>query len=64
LIAYYNKNIIALFPPLIIDRKIADDILTVLSSSLKTGKAESIKKKMRLFSEFASSKKMTAIDKK
>ena len=64
LIAYYNQNIIALFPPLIIDRKIADDILTVLSSSLKTGKTESIKKKMRLFSEFVASKKTTAIDKK
>ncbi|MDE5936668.1 MAG: aspartate aminotransferase family protein [Ruminococcus sp.] len=63
LITYYNQNIIALFPPLIIDRKIADDILTVLNSSLKTGKTESIKKKMRLFSEFAASKKTTAINK-
>lgn len=61
LIPYYNNNFMALFPPLIIDKKIADDILTILSSSLKTGKTENIRKKMRLFSELAASKKISAI---
>jgi 4-aminobutyrate aminotransferase-like enzyme len=62
LIPYYNNNFMAMFPPLIIDRAIADDILAILHSALKTGKAESVKKKMRLFSELAASKKQSAIE--
>ena len=61
LVPYYNNNFMALFPPLIIDKKIADDILTILSSACKTGKVESIKKKMRLFGELAASKKQAAM---
>lgn len=62
LIPYYNNNFMAMFPPLIIDRAIADDILAILHSALKTGKAESVKKKMRLFGELAASKKQSAIE--
>lgn len=61
LIVYYNNNFIALFPPLIIDKRIADDILRILYSSLNIGKNESLKKKMRLFNELVTSKKQIAI---
>lgn len=62
LVAYYNKNIIALFPPLIIDKQIADDIVEILRKSLNTSKKETIMKKKRLFNELVSSKRKSLLD--
>lgn len=59
-IVYYNRNVIALFPPLIITRDIADHIFSVLKTALDTGKKEEILKKKRLLKELVSSKLRTA----
>lgn len=56
LIFYYSRNIIGLIPPLIIDVGIADNIVDVLSRTLKFGSASNLKGKARLAKEFAISK--------
>lgn len=59
-IVYYNRNVIALFPPLIITKDIADLIISALKTALDTGKKEAILKKKRLLKELVSSKVRTA----
>lgn len=58
-IVYYNRNVIALFPPLIITEDIADHIYSALKTALNTGKKEEILKKKRLLKELVSSKLST-----
>ena len=59
-IVYYNRNVIALFPPLIITKDIADHIYSALRTALDTGKKEEILKKKRLLKELVTSKLRTA----
>ena len=59
-IVYYNRNVIALFPPLIITKDIADHIYSALKTALDTSKKEEILKKKRLLKELVSSKMRTA----
>ncbi|GLB29768.1 aspartate aminotransferase family protein [Lacrimispora amygdalina] len=59
-IVYYNRNVIALFPPLIITKDIADHIYSTLRTALDTSKKEEILKKKRLLKELVSSKMRTA----
>lgn len=56
LIFYYTRNIIGLMPPLIIDHGIADNIVDILSRTLKSGTAASLKRKARIGKEFALTK--------
>lgn len=59
-IVYYNRNVIALFPPLIITKDIADHIYSALKTALDTGQKEEILKKKRLLKELVTSKLRTA----
>jgi taurine-pyruvate aminotransferase len=56
LIVYYRRNVLALLPPLIIDKGIADQIVTILDKALDTGKRAGIARRARLAKEFAPSK--------
>jgi adenosylmethionine-8-amino-7-oxononanoate aminotransferase len=56
LIVYYRRNVLALLPPLIIDKGIADQIVTILDKALDTGKRAGIARRARLAKEFATSK--------
>lgn len=53
LIFYYTRSVIGLLPPLIIDREIADNMVDILSKTLKIGTAANLKRKARLAREFA-----------
>ena len=55
LILYFNRNILALFPPLIIDEEIADEIVEIIDKSLDTSLSANIARKARLAKEFAAS---------
>jgi len=55
LILYFNRNILALFPPLIIDEKIADDIAEIINKALDNGVSANIMRKARLVKEFTAS---------
>lgn len=56
LLAYSRQNILGLFPPLIIDAGIVDDIVGILDKALNTGKLARVAAKARLAKEFAASK--------
>jgi adenosylmethionine-8-amino-7-oxononanoate aminotransferase len=56
LITYPVRNIIGLFPPLIIDEAIADEIVSILDRALRTGAASALGRKGRLIREFVKSK--------
>ena len=56
MLVYFRRNILGLLPPLIIDTKIADDIVNILDQALDTGVKAKIKSKSRLAKEFAASK--------
>lgn len=45
---FYRKNILALFPPLIIDRGVAEEICAVLSAALDISKSGLRKRRMRM----------------
>lgn len=59
-IVYYNRNVLALFPPLIITKDISDRIFSVLKIALNIGESEDTSKKKRLLKELISSKLRTA----
>ena len=52
LILYFNRNILALFPPLIIDEEIADEIVEIINKALDTSVSANIARKARLAREF------------
>jgi len=56
LLIYPADNILGLFPPLIINKEIADKIVEILDQSLETGITTEIARKARLAKEFAASK--------
>jgi adenosylmethionine-8-amino-7-oxononanoate aminotransferase len=56
LLSYYTKNVLGLFPPLIIDTDIADQILTIIDKALGTGLTASIARKARLAKMYATGK--------
>ncbi|MBI3610957.1 MAG: aspartate aminotransferase family protein [Nitrospirae bacterium] len=56
LLVYCSDNVLGLFPPLIIDKDIADKIVEILDRSLETGIAAEIARKARLVKEFTASK--------
>jgi adenosylmethionine-8-amino-7-oxononanoate aminotransferase len=56
LVVYYRRNIIGLFPPLIINEDIADEIVRILDKAFDTGLTAEIARKARLVKEFAASK--------
>ncbi len=56
LLVYYRRNIIGLLPPLIIDKAIADEIVSALDRALDTGLKANVARKARLAKEFAASK--------
>ena len=52
LLVYYKRNILALLPPLIIDKPIADRIVSILDEALDTGDRARMARKARLAREF------------
>lgn len=56
LVVYSTDNVLGLFPPLIIDKDIADKIVEILDQALETGITAEIARKARLTKEFAASK--------
>lgn len=56
LLLYPADNVLGLFPPLIIDKDIADRIVEILDQALETGITAEIAQKGRLVKEFAASK--------
>ncbi len=56
LLLYPADSTLGLFPPLIIDRDIADRIVEILDQALETGITAEIARKARLVKEFAASK--------
>lgn len=56
LVVYYTRNVLGLFPTLIIDDSIADEIVKILNKALDTGITADIARKARLAKEFAASK--------
>jgi adenosylmethionine-8-amino-7-oxononanoate aminotransferase len=56
LLTYNKGSIIGLFPPLIIDQSIADEIVRILDKALDTKSTAKVARKARLVKEFASSK--------
>jgi adenosylmethionine-8-amino-7-oxononanoate aminotransferase len=56
LLVYYRRNVIGLFPPLIIDKGIADDIVSAVDQALEPGLRAAAARKGRLAKEFAASK--------
>lgn len=56
LVVYSTDNVLALFPPLIIDKDISDKIVEILDQALVTGIKAEIARKARLAKEFAASK--------
>lgn len=55
LILYFNRNILALFPTLTIDKDIADEIVEIIDRVLDTSVSASIARTARLVKEFAAS---------
>lgn len=53
LVVYYKRNVLGLLPPLIIDKGMADRIVTILDKALDTGEPARIARKERLDREFA-----------
>lgn len=53
LIFYFTRSVIGIMPPLIIDEKIADDIVSILSNTLHVSKMANIKRKAKLAKEFS-----------
>jgi adenosylmethionine-8-amino-7-oxononanoate aminotransferase len=53
LILYFNRNFLALFPPLIINEQIADEILEIINKVLRSGISSNIGRGARLAKEFA-----------
>jgi adenosylmethionine-8-amino-7-oxononanoate aminotransferase len=56
LLLYPTDSVLGLFPPLIIDKSIADKIVEVLDQALETGIKAEIARKARLVREFAAAK--------
>jgi adenosylmethionine-8-amino-7-oxononanoate aminotransferase len=56
LIVYSRRNVLGLFPPLIIDEKIADQIVDILDKALHTSISSSISREVRLVKEFTAAK--------
>lgn len=56
LIFYYTRSVIGLIPPLIIDKALADEMVDILSRTLKLGKTANVKRKARLARELTLSK--------
>ena len=56
LLSYYTKNILGLFPPLIIDTDIADQILAIIDKAFSTGLTARIARKARLAKMYATGK--------
>ncbi len=56
LLTYIKGNIFGLFPPLIIDKSIADEIVSILDKALNNSITAKLARKARLVKEFASSK--------
>jgi adenosylmethionine-8-amino-7-oxononanoate aminotransferase len=55
-LVYYRRNVLGLLPPLIINDRISDDIVTAFDKALDTGFAAGVARKARLAKEFAASK--------
>ncbi|MCR4802755.1 MAG: aspartate aminotransferase family protein [Lachnospiraceae bacterium] len=55
MLTYYERNIIALFPPLIITKEIADDIVSILDKALDNSKMGSFNRKKRAMKAFSES---------
>lgn len=53
LIVSYSRNVLGLYPPLIIDRNLADEIVAIPDRTLKTGITSGIVRKDRLAKVFA-----------
>ena len=53
LIFYFTRSVIGIIPPLIIDEKIADDIVDILSKTLHISKLANVKRKAKLAKEFS-----------
>jgi len=51
LLVYYHQSIIGLFPPLIIDEAIADEIVEILDKALNTRRSTRIARTARLVKE-------------
>lgn len=51
-----NNNNLRIFPPLIIDNKLADEIVHILDRGLNKGFGEQLSKKVRMVTEFTASK--------
>ncbi len=56
LLLYYRGNVLGLFPPLIIDKDIADGIMEILEKAIDTGLSADIARKVRMGREFATSR--------
>jgi adenosylmethionine-8-amino-7-oxononanoate aminotransferase len=56
LLVYFARNIIAVFPPLIIDAALADEIVAIFDRALATGPTATLTRKARMVKEFAVSK--------
>jgi len=50
---YYDRNILGLFPPLILTKEQADEIVAVLSKSLDISKSGIRKRRIRMMKELS-----------
>ena len=55
LLLYFNRNFLGLFPPLIIDAQIGDDIINIIDKIFDTSISANIARKARLAKEFTAS---------
>jgi len=56
LVTYFSRNVLGLFPPLIIDEEIADRIADILDQALKAGLPAAMARKGRVAAEFVAAK--------
>ncbi len=56
LLSYYTRNILGIYPPLIIDQAIADQIISIIDKGLSTGFTANITRRARLAKMYATGK--------